>query len=192
MNRRSIIVLVLAVLLSACSRPESLDPPELVLDSMISEPIIIPEDIISSEPTIFIRIVNFDAEGADDLDDLVERKLESCGHRVVQRSEGVAIKVIGEVVHLGPSLDLEAQTVLRNGYHGRIEKTVSADFTHSQYEEALILDLKIISNKDLGLSEQITRIFVGTRRPMPEINKMDIRSYLIAKTADQIKVFFDF
>jgi len=171
-------------LLSACAPPL---PDKLIIDSKISNPLDISADIISTEPTIFVRATSHEASGAEDLDQLIEKKLTSYGHRLNNRSDTAKIKLLAQLKYSGAAENLDSRSILSSGYGSKITMTTTQNH---KYDYVAIIDLKVTTLVDGLAKEQVCRVFIGTRSPTPMITPQKLRNQMMAKAADQISVFF--
>ena len=179
-----ILLLCVVSLFSACTPPL---PDKLIIDSKISNPLDISADTISTEPTIFVRATSHDASGAKDLDQLIEKKLTSYGHRLNNRSDTAKIKLLAELKYIGEAESLDSGSILSSGYGGKITMTTTQNH---KYDYAAIIDLKVTTLVEGLEKEQVCRIFIGTQSPTPMIAEQKLRDQMMAKAANQISVFF--
>jgi len=192
MYRHLIIFLIIVFTLSACTPKPTFLPPELRIDSKISSPLAIDENVLSTEPTIFVRAMSYDANGAKDLDSLIEKRLESSKHRLVTRSDTASIKLLAQLVYLGSADQIDISTILAMGYGNPIVSARSNQVQNHIYESVAIVDVKTTVSVGADVNNQFCRILIGSRRPMPEMSDQEVRSALLVKAADQISVFFEY
>ena len=184
MSKNVFLLLSIISLFSACAPPL---PDKLIIDSKISNPLDISEDTISTEPTIFVRATSHDASGAEDLDQLIEKKLTSYGHRLNNRSDTAKIKLLANLKYIGEAKNLDPKSMISSGYDSKIPVTITQNH---KYDYIAIIDLKVTIFIEGLEKKQVCRVFIGTRSPTPIIAQQKLRNQMMAKAADQISVFF--
>lgn len=192
MYRFYILMLISVFSLLACTPQPTWRPHELQIDSKISKPLVIDEIVLSTEPTVFVRAMSYEASGAKDLDALIEKRLNSSKHRLVTRADTATIKLLAHLVYLGSAEQLDTETALAEGYGAPIPTSSVNHEKNSIYESVAIIDVNVIITEGDIINDQSCRVFIGSRRPMPQMSKQEIRAALLAKAADQISVFLEY
>lgn len=188
--RFTLWVLALAII-TACSAPSPLKR-DLKVETILSPPIEIKEDIISSEPVIFVRGFSLTTGGARDLDDILEKKLAAARHRLSSRSAGAKIKVIARLVYLGNAKGINVERTLQSKFQGQIVRNSDTETYSHRYQEIAVVDLKVTTQADGNDNIQTARVVSGALYPTPEMTKEDLRAALLDGSARQIAVIFSF
>lgn len=184
--------LVLCFSLLACTPQPVWRPHELQIDSKISKPLIVDENVLSTEPTIFVRAMSYEASGAKDLDALIEKRLASSKHRLVTRADTASIKLLAHLVYCGSAENLDAESILAEGHGTPVSKVILNQEHNPVYESAAVIDVSVVVTEGDNINNQFCRVFIGSRRPMPQMNDQEVRAALLAKAADQISVFLEY
>jgi len=189
MLKNTILFLCIIILLVSCApRPT----PHLQIDSKISKPFIINENILSTEPTIFVRSMSYESTGAKDLDALIEKRLKSSNHRLVNQSDSASIKLLAQLVYLGSAEHLDFETLLTDGYGKPIPPMSVSHVRSPVYEFLAVIDAKVSVTESINGDDQFCRILIGVHKPMPTMKSLGVRALILAKAADQVSVFFDY
>lgn len=161
----------------------------LILDSHVSPPFVLNEDILTSEPTIFVRAFSSNVDfSSGRLDSLIEEKLEKSRHRLTKRSEGAGYRILAKVLYLGPGGKIDSDSTLAAGYNKPLVSTkvdVNGDAVYSA-----IIDLEIL--EDIGQKANIyeSRMVVTAQQSSPETSEVQIKEELLERAALQIAIFF--
>lgn len=193
MKLRVILVLFPCfIMVSGCWCGPVSSPKELVVDTFLSPSFVIEEDILSTEPIIFVRSFNLSAEGAKDLDQTLEKKLAAVKHRMSSRSVGAKIKLIAQLIYLGKAADLSVDKILSSGFAEELVKDPTPSGNSNSYAFIAIVDIEVITVDGLKQDSQKSRVVAVARNPMPEMSSEGVRAALLDKVASQISAVFEF
>ncbi len=133
------LVILMAIVLSGCSSGvRAIKSKDLKVVAKMSDTIFLDAEVLTEEPTIFVRVANTSDFQDIDFSNLLKTRLETMGYTVTRKAREATYHVQANLLYMGESKEgMDPEAILAGGFGGGALGATIAGLTGSTFRGGL-------------------------------------------------------